>query len=152
MFPEPDALLSEAPLLLGTDGAKMSKSSGNTIALRDSTDHTATLIRGARTDSERTITYEPVRRPEVASLLQIAASCTGSRPELIAEHIGNGGAGELKRVVTESVNEHLRPLRHRRHELAADPGYLLDVLRAGNARANEIAEHTLDEVRAVMGM
>ncbi len=106
----------------------------------------------ARTDSERTITYEPIRRPEVASLLQIAASCAGSRPELIAEHIGNGGAGELKRVVTESVNEHLRPLRHRRHELAANPGYLLDVLRAGNARANEIAEHTLDEVRAVMGM
>jgi len=152
VFQEPDALLSEVPLLLGTDGAKMSKSSGNTIALRDSAEQTAALIRGARTDSERTITYEPMRRPEVASLLQIAALCAGSQPELIAEQIGNGGAGELKRVVTESVNEHLRPLRHRRHELAANPGYLLDVLRAGNARANEIAEHTLDEVRAVMGM
>lgn len=152
VFPEPDALLSEAPLLLGTDGAKMSKSSGNTIALRDSAEQTAALIRGARTDSERTITYEPMRRPEVASLLQIAALCSGSQPELIAEHISHGGAGELKRVVTESVNEHLRPLRHRRHELVANPGYLLDVLRVGNPRANEIAEHTLDEVRAVMGM
>src|ERR1700732_1038697 len=51
VFPVPDALLSDAPLLLGTDGAKMSKSRGNAIALGATADETARLIRGAKTDS-----------------------------------------------------------------------------------------------------
>src|ERR1700735_4098070 len=49
-FPAPDAPLSAAPLLLGTDGAKMSKSRGNAIALAATADETARLIRGAKTD------------------------------------------------------------------------------------------------------
>ena len=63
VFPVPDALLSAAPLLLGTDGTKMSKSRGNTIPLSATADETARLIRGAQTDSERHISYDPVRRP-----------------------------------------------------------------------------------------
>src|ERR1700758_5773969 len=63
VFPVPDALLSAAPLLLGTDGEKMSKSRGNSIALSASADETARLIRGAKTDSERSISYDPERRP-----------------------------------------------------------------------------------------
>jgi len=63
-------LLSAAPLLLGLDGQKMSKSRGNAIALRDDEDRTAALLRQARTDSERQITYEPGRRPEVTNLLR----------------------------------------------------------------------------------
>src|ERR1700727_2068457 len=62
-FTPPDALLSAAPLLLGTDGKKMSKSRGNAIALAASDDETARLIRGARTDDQRAITYEPQSRP-----------------------------------------------------------------------------------------
>jgi tryptophanyl-tRNA synthetase len=62
-----------------------------------------------------------------------------------------GGAAELKRVLTESVNEFLRPLRARRAELISDRGYLRQVLRAGNGRANMIAESTLTEVRNEMG-
>src|SRR5690242_11774480 len=52
VFPEPEALLSEAPLLLGTDGQKMSKSRSNAIALGASADETAALIKRAKTDSE----------------------------------------------------------------------------------------------------
>src|SRR5690348_7497096 len=70
---EPEALLSAAPLLLGTDGSKMSKSAGNAIPLRAGPDETARLIRSARTDAARRITYDPVRRPEVSSLLLTAA-------------------------------------------------------------------------------
>src|SRR5579859_1214467 len=65
VFPVPDALLSAAPLLLGTDGTKMSKSRGNAIALAATADQTARLIRGAKTDAERYISYDPQRRPEV---------------------------------------------------------------------------------------
>ena len=152
IFPEPRALLTDAPLLLGIDGKKMSKSRGNAIQLRDTEDRTARLIRRARTDSERTVSYEPHRRPEVASLLLLASLCTGRTPHDLADEIGARGAAALKALVTEAVNEHLRPLRRRRQALATDPGHLRRVLLDGNARANQVADRTLEQVRAVMDM
>jgi tryptophanyl-tRNA synthetase len=150
-FPVPNALLSPAPNLLGTDGAKMSKSRGNAIALAATADETARLIKGAKTDTQRHITFDPVARPEVSSLVLLAALCQDRDPEHVAAEIGAGGSAELKRVVTESVNELLRPIRARRAELAADPGYLRRVLREGNARAGAIASRTLTEVNALTG-
>ena len=70
----------------------------------------------------------------------------------IAEEIGMGGAGALKKYVTESVNEHFAPIRARREELVQDMDYVKDVLHEGNRRANEVAEATLAEVREAMGM
>src|SRR5215469_2511636 len=69
VFPELDALLSRAPLLLGTDGGKMSKSRGNAITLRATADETAALLKRAKTDADRHITYDPAGRPEVSSLV-----------------------------------------------------------------------------------
>jgi tryptophanyl-tRNA synthetase len=152
VFPVPDALLSAAPLLLGTDGAKMSKSRGNTIPLAATADQTARLIRGARTDAIRHISYDPAARPEVSSLVLLAALCLGRDPHQVAAEIGDGGAAMLKDTVTAAVNEMLAPVRARRAQYARDPGYLRQVLREGNERANEIAAATLAEVRAVMGM
>ncbi|MCY0929390.1 tryptophan--tRNA ligase [Streptomyces sp. H27-H1] len=151
VFPEPEALLSAAPLLLGTDGTKMSKSRGNAITLSATADETARLLKGAKTDAVRRITYDPDARPEVSSLLLLAALCQDRDPQELAEEIGDGGAVQLKKVVTEAVNEHLAPLRARRTELAADRGHVRDVLRRGNERANAVAETTLAEVRAAMG-
>ncbi|MFI7005168.1 tryptophan--tRNA ligase [Streptomyces sp. NPDC050145] len=151
VFPEPEALLSTAPLLLGTDGGKMSKSRGNAISLSADADETARLIRGAKTDAERRITYDPAHRPEVSSLVLLAALCEESDPHQVAEEIGDGGGAALKRRVTEAVNTRLAPIRARRAAFAADRGLVTDVLRAGNARANEIAERTLREVRESMG-
>jgi tryptophanyl-tRNA synthetase len=150
VFPEPQALLSAAPLLLGTDGGKMSKSRGNAIQLAADADETARLIRGAKTDLERHISYEPERRPEVSSLVLLAALCQERDPAELAEEIGGGGAARLKQVVTESVNECFAPVRARRAELARDRGALRDLLRLGNKQANAVADATLDEVRTVM--
>ena len=119
-FPEPGALLSEVTNLLGTDGTKMSKSKGNVIELRMSADETAKKIKGAKTDSDRHITYDPDGRPEVANLLKLAAMCEDGDPATIAEEIGDGGGGALKGRVTEAVNTYFAPLRARRTELAAD--------------------------------
>lgn len=151
-FPEPDALLSEATLILGLDGTKMSKSKGNVIELRMTADETAKKLKGAKTDSDRVITYDPVNRPEVANLLLLISLCEGVAPELVAEEIGDGGGGALKKRLTEAINTELAPLRARRLELEGDATYVEDILRAGNARANEVAEATLDEVRERMGM
>jgi tryptophanyl-tRNA synthetase len=151
-FPEPGALLSPATNVLGTDGTKMSKSRGNSIELRMTPDETAKKIKGAKTDSDRQITYDPERRPEVANLLALASLCEGTPPEQIATEIGDGGGGALKARVTEAVNTFFAPLRERRRELEADPSYGGEVLRKGNQRANEMADATLDEVREKMGM
>ncbi|NUU25403.1 MAG: tryptophan--tRNA ligase [Streptomycetaceae bacterium] len=152
VFPEPEALLSTTPLLLGTDATKMSKSRGNSIALSATADETARLIRGAKTDADRTITYDPAGRPGVSSLLLLAALCLERDPEDVAAEIGNGGAARLKQVVTDAVNERFAPLRARRTELAADRSYIRAILREGNARANAVADTTLREVRTAMGM
>lgn len=152
VFPSPDALLAESVNVLGVDGTKMSKSKGNTIDLAMTEDETAKQIKRAVTDSNRTITYDPDNRPEVASLLRMAATLSDRDPVAIADEIGDGGGGGLKRLVTEVVNEHLRPIRQRRRGLEADPGYVASVLAEGNARANEIADATLAEVREAMGM
>src|SRR5699024_5601890 len=152
VFPLPEALLSTTANVLGIDGEKMSKSRGNTIELAMTDDETAKQLRRAVTDSDRHITYDPIGRPEVANLLQIASSCSGQAPEEIAAEVGDGGGAKLKAVVTEAVNERLRPIRAKRIELVNDPSYLASVLAAGNARANETAETTLTEVREAMGM
>ncbi|MFJ4675169.1 tryptophan--tRNA ligase [Kitasatospora sp. NPDC088783] len=151
LFPQPQALLSRAPLLLGTDAGKMSKSRGNAIALGADEDETARLLRGAVTDPDRHIAYDPENRPGVSNLLLLTALCQDRDPHAVAEEIGSGGAALLKRTATEAVNEYFRPLRARRAELAADRTVLREVLHAGNARANAVADRTLDEVRTAMG-
>jgi tryptophanyl-tRNA synthetase len=150
VFPEPDALLSDAPLLLGTDGGKMSKSRGNAIALRATADQTARLVKGAKTDGLRHVSYDPAARPEVSSLVLLAALCLGRDPVTVAAEIGDGGTALLKRTVTEAVNERFAPVRARRAELAADPGYARQVLRDGCARARAVAAATLEQVRDAM--
>jgi len=151
-FQLPDPLLGAVPLLLGLDGQKMSKSRGNTIPLAATEDATARLIKGAKTDMRRHISYEPASRPEVANLVLLAARCQGRSPAAVAAEIGSGGAARLKAVVTEAVNEHLRPVRARRRELAADRPYLRAVLRRGNERAAALAGDTLNSVRELMCM
>ncbi|NLH69387.1 MAG: tryptophan--tRNA ligase [Brooklawnia sp.] len=152
VFPQADALLSAAPAILGLDGTKMSKSKGNVIELGMTADETAKLIKKAKTDADRHITYDPVNRPEVSNLVMLAAVSSGRTPEQVAEEVGDGGGGGLKKEVTEALNEHLAPIRARRAELVTDPGHLLEVLHEGNDKANAMAEATLADVRTAMQM
>lgn len=152
VFPQADALLAQAPAILGLDGTKMSKSKGNVIELGMTADETAKLIKKAKTDADRHITYDPVNRPEVSNLVMLAAVSSGRTPEQVAEEIGDGGGGGLKKEVTEALNEHLAPIRARRTELVTDPGYLLKVLHEGNDKANAMAADTLGDVLAAMQM
>ena len=115
-------------------------------------DETAKLIKKAKTDQERLITYDPVNRPEVANLLMLISLCTGEEPAAIASRIGEGGGGMLKNTLTEALNETLRPLRAKRAELEKNPDYIRKVLLEGSAKAREIAQQTLAEVRERMNM
>ena len=152
VFPEPEGVLNDAVEIPGLDGRKMSKSYGNAISLSLTAEETAKLIKKSKTDADRMITYDKENRPGVSALLTTAALCTGRTEVDIAEEIGDGGSGTLKKYVTESVNEFLAPIRERRVQLAGDMDYIKDVLHEGNRRANEIANATLDEVREAMNM
>ena len=150
LFALPEALLSETPALLGTDGQKMSKSRGNAIAIGATADETARLIAGMRTDSQRLITYDPRGPTRVSNLVLLAALCLDRPPEQIAEAVGDAGSAALKRLVTDAVNERFAPIRARRAELVEDPAYLREVLGAGNARVRELSAETLARVHERM--
>jgi tryptophanyl-tRNA synthetase len=153
VFPEPHPLLSPSPMILGLDGSqKMSKSRNNAIMLGATEDETAQLLKKAKTDADRNITYDPTNRPEVANLLLLCSLCTGKDPVAIAAEIGDGGGGKLKNMLTELLNEYLRPLRERRRQLEKNPDYIQSVLRKGIAATREVAQKTLSEVRQVMNM
>ncbi len=152
VFPEPVGLLTEAVEIPGLDGRKMSKSYGNAISLSATAEQTAKLIKKSKTDSERTITFDPENRPGVSALLTTAALTTGRTEVDIAAEIGEAGAGALKAYVTESVNAYLAPIRERRQELEQDIPFIKEVLAEGNSRAMDVAQATLDEVRRAMGM
>ena len=149
-FPEPDLLLSDAPLILGLDGRKMSKSWNNSISIRADEDETAKLISGAKTDSQREIFFDPETRPEVSNLLHIAALCQDRSPLDIAQEIGSKGSAQLKRVVTESVNEYFRPIRVRRKVFEKNPVEVWNVLRSGSESARIVASNTLRDVMGFM--
>ena len=152
VFPVPDALLSDLPMVLGTDGQKMSKSRNNAILLKMTGQETAKLIKGAKTDTDRHITFDPQNRPEVSNLLRLISICSGEAPEAVAERIGDGGGGKLKAELTEALNAYLAPLRERRAHYAHEPAYLKDILRRGIERARQEGIATLREVRKAMHM
>jgi len=131
----------------------MSKSRGNTIELGMSADETAKLIKKAKTDADRHITFDPQNRPEVSNLLLLTALCEDADPADIAEQIGDGGSGTLKKRLTESLNEYFAPIRRPAEPtLVSDKTYLRRVLHEGNERASAVADQTLGEVREAMRM
>lgn len=153
IFPEAQPLLSQAPLILGLDGGqKMSKSRNNAILLSASADETVALIKKAKTDTERRITYDPKARPEVSNLLLLISLATGEAPSAIAEGVGDAGSGALKARLSETLNEYLRPLRQKRAELENARDHVRSVLRAGIEQARREGEATLKQVRAAMDM
>jgi len=153
IFDEPFGLLSDAPMILGLDGAqKMSKSRNNSIAIKSTAEETQKMVKTAKTDSIRLITYDPDNRPEVANLLRISALCLDRAPEKLAEEIGESGAKRLKEITTDALNTHFAPIRQRRMQLEQDRQYIQNVLKKGIDHARSVAEQTLMEVREAMNM
>jgi tryptophanyl-tRNA synthetase len=150
VFPVPEPVLSQTPRLPGLDGGKMSKSRHNAIALTATADEIAALIREARTDSIREITFDPVSRPAVARLLELGALATGADPVEIAARVDGAGAAGLKAFIAEAVDGFIEPMRRRRAQFTVADAAA--ILARGNARAAAEANATLDKVRRAMGM
>jgi tryptophanyl-tRNA synthetase len=161
VFPEPEALLTNFARLRGNDGNRMSKSAGNALMLAASPDEIAAYVKGAYTDPKKIRANDP-GRPEAdpsdghpgCVVWEYHRKFTASQAEEIARQCR---AGELacvpdKRHLTQSLVEALAPIRERRQRWAADPDAVRDVIADGNRRARDVAERTMDEVRAAMGL
>jgi len=153
IFPEPQPVFSDAPVVLGTDGArKMSKSAGNTIPIFAEPDEIRRLVTSMVTDPQR-IKRTDLGRPEVCNVCQLHRFFGADYLQIQdGERTARTGCVETKGLLAERIIERFRPMRERRQELAADPGHVEEVLAAGAARVRPIVERTMAEVRAATGI
>ena len=155
IFPEPEALLSTAPRLPGTDNRTMHSSYGNAILLRDTPEETTRKVMNMYTDPTRVHSTDPghVEGNPLFTYLDLF----DPQPEQVAELItryqaGTVGDVAVKQHLAAVLNRFLSPLREKRAELAKDKDALLDMLYDGSRRAGRIARQTLGEAMENMGL
>ncbi|MDI6709488.1 MAG: tryptophan--tRNA ligase [Thermoanaerobacterales bacterium] len=151
VFPEPKALLTETPVLPGTDGRKMSKSYGNEIALAMPVEEVDRRARMMITDPARIRKNDP-GHPEVCTVHTLHSLYSADRLAEIEEECRTGRVGcvACKKELSAALNRALDPIRQRRSRLLAQPRYLDDVLAAGTEKARTAARATMEIVREVM--
>ncbi|MDI9886057.1 tryptophan--tRNA ligase [Streptomyces sp. HNM0645] len=133
--------------------SKMGKSTdggAGIVYLLDGPDVVRRKIMRAVTDSGQDVVHDRGSRPGASNLLEILAACEDGNPERLATAYESYGA--LKKDTAEAVVELLRPLRERHAELAADPAYVDEVLRAGAARARGLARPLVDRAYRAIGL
>ncbi len=150
LFPEPQPLLTEMPLMLGVDGQKMGKSANNAIFLADTEDETWQKIRTAVTDPKR-VKKTDAGNPEDCTAVYpfYEFFATQEATELAAEECKTAARGcmDCKKILVEFVNETLKPLRQRRQLFAQDPSQVDDIIAKGIEQAREQASQTLVSAR-----
>ena len=147
---EPEATLSDFPLMLGTDGRKMSKSYNNTIDIADTAEATTKKVRSMVTDPQKVRRHDP-GRPEICPVFALHHLSTPKNR--IAEIDRTCRTGELgcvacKTELAETLNERLAPVRERRAQF--DPATVDAILAKGSAKAREVANETMRAVRSAM--
>jgi len=153
-FPEPQAKLTQFPLILGLDGKeKMSKQLGNDIEMALSDEETEERVMTAVTDPARRYRNDP-GHPEICNIYSLHKYFTPSQIDDIAEQCRSAKIGcvDCKKLLAKHINSDLGPFRERRAALAAKPQYIADVLADSAQRARVIARETLGEVKQKMGL
>jgi len=149
LFPEPEALLTPAPRLPGTDGRKMSKSYNNAIFLSDPPEVVNKKLAPMITDPARKRRSDP-GNPDICPVFDLH-KVFSSRD--IIDRVNREcrtaeiGCLDCKKLVGAGINERLAPIRERRQVYEADPRRVWDILDAGTEKARQTAEATMTEVR-----
>jgi tryptophanyl-tRNA synthetase len=154
IFPEPEALLSKSPSIVGIDGQnKMSKSLDNHIELAATPEETIKRVKGMVTDPQRARRTDP-GRPWVCNVYSMHQLFS---PESVQSEVHEAcinasiGCVQDKDLLAKSINDTLEPFRERRRELEKTPDIVDEALREGNKKAREIAIATMEEVRQAIG-
>ncbi len=135
--------------------AKMSKSAesdAGVVWMLDDPSVSAKKIMRAVTDSEGSVRFDKENKPGVSNLLVIYAALTGRQIPSIEDEYAGRGYGDFKKGLAEVVVEEFGPVRARALELLDDPAELDRILASNAARASEVAEKTLDDVYAKVGL
>jgi tryptophanyl-tRNA synthetase len=154
VFPEPQALLTPAAKLPGTDGRKMSKSYGNTILLTDPEPVVRQKLKTMVTDPARVRRSDP-GNPDVCPVGDLHKIFSGKDTiAKVNEGCRSAGIGciECKGWAADSLVKLLNPMQERRRKFEENPALAWDILEDGTNRARKAAGETMDEVRAAMGM
>ena len=152
-FPEPEAVFTQAPVVLGTDGVKkMSKSVGNTIDILGEPELIRKQVMSMVTDTKRILRTDP-GRPEVCNVCQLHRFFGDDFEDIWdGERTARTGCVDTKKLLAERIVRHYAPARERYAELMAHPDDVDGILEAGADRLKPKAEATMAEVRARMGL
>ncbi len=154
-FPEPKALLTPTRRIMGLDGqTKMSKSLGNTVGLLEEPKEIWEKLRPAMTDPARVRKTDP-GTPEVCNIYHLHKAFS---PPPTVEHVAvqcstaGWGCIDCKKVLLDSIDTELAPIRARAAEIRSDSSILDRALTDGAAAAHEVASDTLRETKKLMGL
>jgi len=154
IFPEPEALLTEFPKVVGVDGRKMSKSYDNAIYISDTPENIEQKIRTMVTDPAR-IKRTDAGNPELSPVYQLHKIFSSKEEQ---EEVANGcrtagiGCIECKKILIKNVFGVMEPIWTKRNELISNPEVLNKIVDRGTEKAKKIAGETMRLVREAMGL
>ncbi len=152
---EPQMKATEVPKVLGIDGEqKMGKSLNNHIELASTPEETQQRVMQMVTDPQRQRRSDP-GNPDVCNVFTMHKIFSSAEEEqMVNTECRRAGIGcvDCKKILARNLNANLEPFRTRRAELDKNPDYVWDVLRDGRDRARAIAQQTMEEVRAAIGL
>lgn len=152
VFKLPSHLFGEAPYVPGTDGAKMSKSYGNSIGIFDEGKPLEKAVMGIKTDS---LGVEAPKNPDTCTIFALykLMATPDEQGVLAAQYRAGGmGYGVAKKALLEKINAYFGPMREKRKSLLADPGRVEAILKAGSQRAQANARAVLLRARRACGL
>ena len=152
---EPQMKVTEFPKVIGIDGVqKMSKSLDNHIELASTPAETNKRVMSMVTDPARIRRTDP-GNPDVCNVFSFHKIYSSAEEVAMVNHecrVAGIGCVDCKKLMAKNLNASLEPFRARRAEFEKDPDGVWDVLRDGAKRARQIAEKTMEEVRAAVGL
>jgi len=154
VFPVPDGLLTEVPLLPGTDGRKMSKSYGNCIYITEPAEEISKKFARMMTDPQRVHRKDP-GNPEVCPVYEYhKVYSTADEIATVAAGCRTAGIGcvDCKNILIKHVLARLQPMYEKRIALENDMDRVREWIQAGIAKARDEALRTMMEVRAAVGL
>lgn len=154
ILPEPKALLTPASKMPGLDGQKMSKSYNNTISLRESDQNIAEKLKRMPTDPNRVRRTDP-GEPDKCPVWQLhEVYSDDAKKQWVQEGCRSASIGclDCKGPLIDAVSAEIKPIRERAAEFSQHPEDVRRIIDDGSAAAREVAQETLNEVRAAMGL
>jgi tryptophanyl-tRNA synthetase len=155
VFPVTEILLTEVPKVTGTDSVdrKMSKSSGNYIALNDSEENTTAKIKNMFTDPVK-IRKNDEGHPDGCVVYAFHGIYSKAEQPVVRRECESGQRGcvDCKMELASRMNQALRGIREQRKDLENKPGLVWDILEGGASKARKIARETLAVARDAMNL